>query len=675
MKKILALLSLFLALPAFAQDPTINYVYVINAAQAAGTQALPTIPNANSVFYNLTAQTTCQWTFSSNTCVPIGSGGGGGATTPATSFPLKGNGSTNGVVAATTQIDYAQPFWTPNAAVKACVQSSQTGLCYRFVFGDSTFSEGVGNLGSVNNSLEDRWHQGLSAYGNAGIVYAVGNNQALGLSTRWTVSGTAATSTDAGPFQTSTDAFGSDFIAATSSTIYTLGGTGTGNKVWGYTFYLWAVEQTTTDICTVQMDASTTVSYTIPNTTPGSIDRVLLTSTAPGSHQFHVSAGASPCNFYALETLNNTTGVVDVFSAHGSARSDAFGGTTATQIAPLMAAVSPSPVMAIVGFGINNMIQASTPTPTVTSFTSDMNNIMAAVLTANPLASIEIIDQHNIGTAPVNPITKTQIQTVEQAIWQANPSNIGYYSLATALGSFAKANTLGLMNADGLHCTDLGCETEADDSMQATGGEPLQHAKINVGAYVASSMADYMNFGGEANINSNALSTGFYGRWNGTTTMEGMHETTDSVTSKSGWFSFSSNVQACGGGQTYVPASGLAITPANMTTQYVCDANGLHMRLPSAIPSAGFTVTATGTGCTAPTGITGGYVGSFVAAGTGSCVFTLTSTITAGHGYHGGMNDVTNPVVCLEGVGSTTTDTFSCAVTTADVIKYDITAY
>ena len=329
------------------------------------------------------------------------------------------------------------------------------------VIGDSTWcctgptSQANGQAQQFRNWLQTNW-------GNGGWgLIPIGDTTGTGTRPEWTMSGTWGTVTDLGPTQTGSGAFGSVFYASGTSNTLTL------TSQYGNTVEVYG--ETTTDSagCSVFVDGS--VVGMVGTTTSGSPSAFRSTfAVTLGNHVVKLApSGAGKCYAYGVGFTVGTAGVVFDNVAHGYAASTAWGVAPSTQLA-FVAAEVPTPSFAIVALGINDDLGYGAASQS--AYAANMQALITGLLAINPSMSIIIEDENDV--APQGDVNQTLIRASEIALAQSN--NLSYTSIHDSWVSESNANTLGLMNADGVHPNDaggiaIGYQTASYISGQETG--------------------------------------------------------------------------------------------------------------------------------------------------------------------------------------------------------------
>jgi lysophospholipase L1-like esterase len=155
---------------------------------------------------------------------------------------------------------------------------------------------------------------------------------------------------------------------------------------------------------------------------------------------------------YGADFIYDDAGVSIHNISHGYARSEAYGGDTAAQLA-FLDKIPGGIQLAVITLGVNDSIDGTGAT--ASDYRSNMQQIISYLKQLNPDMSILIYDQ--ISTSPGEAETllpQSLVREQEQQLAQAN--HVGYYSPLSSWGDFSIASGRGYFTADGIHPTDLG---------------------------------------------------------------------------------------------------------------------------------------------------------------------------------------------------------------------------
>lgn len=384
----------------------------------------------NGVLAPLTNCGSAGFTYSpaSNTCIQSG------ALFPVTTG-LVINTSQTAARTAISGTDFQDSNLSQFNTFRSSLSNYNNGLTSIVLIGDDTLN-GNGPA-TLPNTIAYQLQTYFSAYklAGSGIVPVLGAGSGVTLNPEWTKTGTISGSSDLGPFQTGTlGDFTSTAILAGTGTSVTMTPVSNVNSLTVY-------GETSTDTaggCLVSIDggASTTVGNSITGA-PG-VYRTTINSSL-GTHTVTITGNASTnCRLYGVEWTNGTNGIEVHRLAHTGAITGAW--STTSQLA-YIAAMSPLPQMAVVMLGnndnLNSVAQATVQT--------NLSNLLTQLKTINPQMSVLFYNQQNMNTAGTG-VTAAQIKTIQQGL-TAN-SAAGYLSLSDSWGSYAAANTNGLMNGN-----------------------------------------------------------------------------------------------------------------------------------------------------------------------------------------------------------------------------------
>jgi lysophospholipase L1-like esterase len=174
-------------------------------------------------------------------------------------------------------------------------------------------------------------------------------------------------------------------------------------------------------------------------------------SVAAGYHNICVVPPASGLvHIYALQGIIGTTGVEVSILGNGGAVSASLATAPATQMA-FLSVMTPIPQLFIVTDTIN---EAGNSIP-VSTYTANMGTILTQLATLSaPGPSILLLDEANSSTGESGTVKQSALRVAEESIAQTN--NLAFLSMAQRWGTYTNANSLGLMNADGIHPSDKG---------------------------------------------------------------------------------------------------------------------------------------------------------------------------------------------------------------------------
>jgi len=404
--------------------------------------------------------------------------------TPASSLMTISNGG--------LMVDRSDPAM---AAFNVCFHNYTTRYCNVALIGDS-WTEGGGSGASASNywavqlqkylqansfyhgagiipihTSSGAWAWGGSTYSSTNLpptVNALGPNQTVGGSTANTfgtlyqLSGTANTVT-LGTYNYTTNSTGTRFYADTYVIYYA---TSTDTAA-GFTVTISNTSSSgvVTSSTAVTCGATTTASYTpgvctIPAPTVGGTalnwDTLTITPPATGNAYIYGVEPVAVNNPVAPLALNGYTNVgVSVYNfARGGANSNAFGSSTAMQLAFLPQVYGGQVQLAIISLGLNDWGQSIS----TSTYQTNLQNIVSYLQAHFSGISILILDQGNADTSRYtngNGNTQADFRAIEKKV--ANTYGCAYLSIGERWGTFPNANTnLQVMNPDGLHPNDAG---------------------------------------------------------------------------------------------------------------------------------------------------------------------------------------------------------------------------
>ncbi|HSU55466.1 MAG TPA: SGNH/GDSL hydrolase family protein, partial [Candidatus Dormibacteraeota bacterium] len=334
----------------------------------------------------------------------------------------------------------------------AALRNANTQVVNIAILGDS-IAQGLGTV-SNGGKFYNSWAQQLALhlhtlFGNGGsgiipVYYGVG---------AWTQTGTWTDGgSNLGPLQTGLSPFNHLYSATGTSNNLALMAMD-GDKVNVYT-----ESAPDSGACTVSIDG--TVAGSTPATTSATLQAVKTTFAASsfGSHALTITPTATgKCYVYGAEWTIGSTGVRIHNLAVAGARSEAFGASPTTQNAFL--SVIPGGVqLAIVSLGVNDFHAGNNEA--LSTYTSNMQNLLTYVAgLTSPSPSVLVLDENQPNTVNQTPavnaqFTWPQLVSAEQSLAVSN--NAAFISMSELWGSYASANTLGLMASDGVHPSDKG---------------------------------------------------------------------------------------------------------------------------------------------------------------------------------------------------------------------------
>lgn len=384
------------------------------------------------------------------------------------------------------------------AAFNVCFHNYMSRYCNVALIGDS-WTEGGGAGASASNYWAvqlQKYLQANSFYHGAGMIPVHTSSGA------WAFGGTTYSSTNLpptvnalGPHQTvtgnATNTFGTLYQLNGTANTLTLGTydftkNNTGSRFYADTFLVYYATSTDTASGFTVTVSNTTSAGVVTTSNPVTCGAAATSSFTPGVCTITAPMVAStPLNWdsltitppatgnayiYGVEPLivNNpvaplalpaqggyTNVGVSVYNfARGGANSNAFGASTATDLAFLPQVYGGKLQLAVISLGVNDWGQG---VPLAT-YQTNMQNIVTYLQTNFPGISILILDEGNVDTtrySNVNGNTQDDFRAIEKKI--ALTYGCGYLSIGERWGSFTNANNnLQVMNSDGLHPNDAG---------------------------------------------------------------------------------------------------------------------------------------------------------------------------------------------------------------------------
>jgi lysophospholipase L1-like esterase len=161
---------------------------------------------------------------------------------------------------------------------------------------------------------------------------------------------------------------------------------------------------------------------------------------------------------YGAEFIYDDDGVSIHNLAHGYARSEAYGGDPANQLA-FLEQIPGGIQLAVISLGVNDSIDGTGTT--ASEYRGNMQEIISRLRMINPNISIVIYDQPNdLWGENATPLPQSLVRQQEMQLAQEN--NVTYLSPFPTWGSFANASALGYFASDGVHPSDLGDRNLAD---------------------------------------------------------------------------------------------------------------------------------------------------------------------------------------------------------------------
>ncbi len=308
------------------------------------------------------------------------------------------------------------------------------------VIGDS-WAEGGGAFQSYSNVWAQQLQKHLQTkfgYHGTGVIPL---HTASGA---WTLTGTWATLPNLGPTQGGINAFNLLYqqTGAANTAAMTL-------KYYGDHFVVYYATYTDSGAgFGVSFDGGAATVYgaaTSATYTPASVS----VPVAAGWHTVTIAPPATGNVYlYGGEWIAGTSGVSVHNLARGGARAEAFGAATATELA-WVPQIAGGVQLAIVSLGVNDYGTSVLPA----TYQTNLQNIVGYLQGLSPAPAILILDQANTNASGTT-YAQSQYRAIEQALAIAN--GCAYLSVGERWGSYANANALGLMAADGFHPSDEG---------------------------------------------------------------------------------------------------------------------------------------------------------------------------------------------------------------------------
>jgi lysophospholipase L1-like esterase len=199
---------------------------------------------------------------------------------------------------------------------------------------------------------------------------------------------------------------------------------------------------------TVDGGGATTYGATTSGSYTAAVQNI---SVAAGYHNICVVPPASgKVHIYALQGIVGTTGVEVSILGNGGAVSASLATAPAAQMA-FLSVMTPVPQLFIVTDNVN---EAGNSVP-VATYTANMGTILTQLATlSTPGPSVLMLDEANASTGESGSVKQSALRVAEESIAQLN--NLAFVSMAQRWGTYANANSLALMNGDGIHPSDKG---------------------------------------------------------------------------------------------------------------------------------------------------------------------------------------------------------------------------
>jgi lysophospholipase L1-like esterase len=314
------------------------------------------------------------------------------------------------------------------------------------LIGDSV-TQGAGTTLYINQWAQRMMRSLQTQFGYAGSGFQSPYSSAG----YWNISAGCVTVNNLGPWQNVGTTFNALYQCTGNANTATIGG-GASGKIYGDTLKVYYATFTDTGSgFTVAVDGGGPV--TVGNTTTGTMTQATYSVAASaGWHTVVITFPAAGNAYLAgMEwTYGSQGAIVDNFGI-GGATTNAFGAATATQMAfTQYVNAGGGDQLYFVSLGIDDFGVGIT----LANFTTQLGNIITYLQSTYPQAGIIILDEQNVNQAAGGSLTQAQVRTAEIAA--AQQYNVGYMSIAQRLGSYATANTNGMMNVDGIHMNDKG---------------------------------------------------------------------------------------------------------------------------------------------------------------------------------------------------------------------------
>ena len=367
----------------------------------------------------------------------------------------------------------APQYGQPNYAARSWDQSADTGTqeslsSWRQALASS--NRKVANAVIIGDSIaccvgpqnyENVWTNSLRSYIGAqykqhgGGVIPVGNNntnaQIPPENPPWSLHNNTGqiTSLNYGPYQTGVGAFGGVFKLSGNAELTLLVPE---NRPYKVVLYYASSTDSGAGIVVQSEKKSFGVVAKEKSSTLLAHTAVISLDHYPSTLSFSSASANGSIYIYGAEFLYDDAGVSIHNISHGYARSDAYGGDTANQLA-FLDHIPGGIQLAVINLGVNDSIDGTGST--TSEYRSNMQNIISYLRQLNPDMSILIYDE--ISTNPGEAATllpQSLIREQEQQLAQAN--RISYYSPLSSWGDFATASQRGYFTSDGVHPTDLG---------------------------------------------------------------------------------------------------------------------------------------------------------------------------------------------------------------------------
>jgi lysophospholipase L1-like esterase len=306
-------------------------------------------------------------------------------------------------------------------------------------------------------NYENVWTNSLRSYINvrykqhgSGVI-PVGNNNKMAVNPPWSLHSNTGqiTAVNYGPYQTGVGAFGGFFKLTGNAELTLLVPENHPSKLVLY-------YASSTDSGAGVLLRSEGRSLGVIGKEKSSTFLTHTTVISLGMNSSTLSFSSASTNgsvyIYGAEFIYDDAGVSIHNISHGYARSEAYGGDTAAQLA-FLDKIPGGIQLAVITLGVNDSIDGTGAT--ASDYRSNMQQIISYLKQLNPDMSILIYDQ--ISTSPGEAETllpQSLVREQEQQLAQAN--HVGYYSPLSSWGDFSIASGRGYFTADGIHPTDLG---------------------------------------------------------------------------------------------------------------------------------------------------------------------------------------------------------------------------
>lgn len=353
---------------------------------------------------------------------------------------------------------HSQAFMASNALQhwRKALASSNRKVANAVIIGDSiACCVGPQDYGNVwTNSLRSYTNARYKQHGS-GII-PVGNNDKLALNPQWSLHNNSGqvTNVNYGPYQggingTALSSFGGVFRLTGGAELTLLV-----PERLPYKLVLYYASSTDSGDGIVVRSEKKPLGILGKETSPRfqAHTAVLPLPQNISTLSFSPSSTSGSAYIYGAEFIYDDDGVSIHNLAHGYARSEAYGGDPANQLA-FLEQIPGSIQLAIISLGVNDSIDG-TPITTY-EYRRNIQEIISHLRLINPNISIVIYDEPNdLWGENATPLPQSLVRDQEMQLAQEN--NVTYLSPFPTWGTYANASALGYFAIDGVHPSDLG---------------------------------------------------------------------------------------------------------------------------------------------------------------------------------------------------------------------------